>query len=286
MTRAPPTTSSRRRPTARRGRSSRAGSPTSSTCRPGTSSSTSSRCSISNGITSGIGGGNYAPDQATLRQQMAVFLLRGKYGLCYTPPPCEGDFPDVACPSTFADWIEALADEGITGGCGGGSYCPGNPVLRQQMAVFLLKAKHGSTYTPPPCTGAFNDVACPSTFADWIEQLAEEEITGGCGGGQLLPAQQRHARTDGGVHREDVRTAVGDAMNRLAMVFLSRCHATCGRDIHRHQHGRLRRRIPPPGDPGRQRNCGRRHDRVRHPGRRRPHDHAVDAAAADRRGRS
>ena len=142
---------------------------------------------VSNGITSGIGGGNYAPDQATLRQQMAVFLLKGKYGLCYTPPPCESDFPDVQCPSTFADWIEALADEGITGGCGGGSYCPTNPVLRQQMAVFLLKAKHGSTYTPPPCTGVFNDVACPSTFADWIEQLAEEEITGGCGGGSYCP---------------------------------------------------------------------------------------------------
>ena len=142
---------------------------------------------ISNGITSGIGGGNYAPDQATLRQQMAVFLLKGKYGLCYTPPPCESDFPDVQCPSTFADWIEALADEGITGGCGGGGYCPVNPVLRQQMAVFLLKAKHGSTYTPPSCTGAFNDVACPSTFADWIEQLAAEEITGGCGGGSYCP---------------------------------------------------------------------------------------------------
>jgi len=142
---------------------------------------------VSNGITLGVGGGNYGVDQSTLRQQMAVFLLKAKYGLCYAPPACQGDFPDVACPSIFADWIEALADEGITGGCGGGNYCPGNPVRRDQMAVFLLKAKHGSTYAPPPCTGVFNDVACPSTFADWIEQLAEEEITGGCGGGSYCP---------------------------------------------------------------------------------------------------
>ena len=56
------------------------------------------------------------------------------------------------------------------------------------MAVFLLKAKHGSTYVPPPCTGDFPDVACPSTFADWIEQLAAEGVTGGCGGGDYCPA--------------------------------------------------------------------------------------------------
>jgi hypothetical protein len=143
---------------------------------------------VSNGITAGIGGGNYGVDQPTLRQQMAVFLLKGKHGLCYTPPPCQSDFPDVPCPSTFADWIEALADEGISGGCGGGNFCPTNPVRRDQMAPFLLKAKHGASYVPPPCAGIFSDVACPSLFADWIEQLAAEQITGGCGGGNYCPS--------------------------------------------------------------------------------------------------
>jgi hypothetical protein len=101
-------------------------------------------------ITAGVGGGNYGVSLSTLRQQMAVFLLKGEHGICFTPPPCTGVFGDVPCPSTFASWIEALAAEGITGGCGGGNYCPTSTVLRQQMAVFLLKAKHGSTYTPPP----------------------------------------------------------------------------------------------------------------------------------------
>ena len=126
-------------------------------------------------------------DQPTLRQQMAVFLLKGKHGLCYTPPPCAGTFGDVPCPSTFADWIEALASEGISGGCGGGNFCPANPVRRDQMAPFLLKAEHGSSYTPPTCTGMFSDVPCPSLFADWIEQLFAESITGGCSGGNYCP---------------------------------------------------------------------------------------------------
>ena len=142
---------------------------------------------VSNGITAGVGGGLYGVGDNTLRQQMAVFLLKGKHGLCYTPPPCAGTFPDVPCPSTFAPWIEAMAAEGITGGCGGGNFCPQNPVRRDQMAVFLLKGEHGSGYAPPTCAGVFGDVPCPSQFADWIEQLSAEGVTGGCGNGNYCP---------------------------------------------------------------------------------------------------
>ena len=143
---------------------------------------------VTNKITVGVGGGNYGVGQDTLRQQMAVFLLRAKHGLCYTPPPCTTQvFADVPCSSNFAPWINELVAEGITGGCGGGNYCPASPVLRQQMAVFLLKTEHGSSYAPPTCAGIFTDVPCPSQFANWIEQLAAENITGGCGGGNFCP---------------------------------------------------------------------------------------------------
>ena len=142
---------------------------------------------VTSKITVGVGGGNYGVDAPTLRQQMAVFILKAKHGLCYTPPPCVGLFPDVPCSSNFAPWIEAMFNEGITGGCGGGNFCPTNPVRRDQMAVFLLKGEHGSSYVPPTCTGIFGDVPCPSQFANWIEQLSAEMITGGCGGGNYCP---------------------------------------------------------------------------------------------------
>ncbi len=142
---------------------------------------------VSNGITAGVGGGLYGVDQATKRQQMAVFLLKAKYGICYVPPPCAGIFTDVACPSTFANWIEELANEGITTGCGAGIYCPQSFVTRRQMAVFLLKTKYGASYVPPACTGIFGDVACPSAPAvDFIEELYNESITGGCQAVPLL----------------------------------------------------------------------------------------------------
>jgi len=145
------------------------------------------RAVVTNGVASGTGGGNFGVDASTLRQQMAVFLLKAKNGICYTPPPCTGVFADVPCPSPFSDWIEALAAEGITGGCGGGNYCPASPVRRDQMAAFLLKSLNGPAYVPPPCTGVFADVPCPSLFADWIEQLAADGITAGCGGGNYCP---------------------------------------------------------------------------------------------------
>src|SRR6185369_5746254 len=126
------------------------------------------------GITAGCGGGSYCGNAAVTRAQMAVFVLKFEHGSGYTPPPCAGVFPDVPCPSMFADWIEQFATEKVTAGCGGGLYCPNGTIPRENAAVFLLKAEHGGSYVPPPCTGVFADVPCPSQYADWIEQLAAE----------------------------------------------------------------------------------------------------------------
>ena len=114
-----------------------------------------------------------------------MFLLRGKFGICYNPPPCTGTvFDDVTCAGNgYAPWIEALAGLHITGGCdaSGENYCPTAPVKRQQMAIFLLKALEGSGYVPPACTVAtFTDVPCSHPFSSWIYELALRGITGGC----------------------------------------------------------------------------------------------------------
>jgi hypothetical protein len=145
-----------------------------------------------NGVTAGCGAGAYCRNFPVTRAQMAVFLLKAKLGSGYTPPPCTGAvFNDVPCTGGIFDpWIEDLAARSITGGCGGGNYCPADPVTRAQMAVFLLKADLGSGYVPPACTGmVFADVPCTGGIFDpWIEDLAGRAITGGCGGGNYCPA--------------------------------------------------------------------------------------------------
>jgi hypothetical protein len=140
------------------------------------------------GITGGCAGGGYCPTNDVTRAQMAVFLLKTEHGAGYLPPACAGIFTDVPCPSQFADWIERLYAEQITGGCVASplQYCPNHSVTRAQMAVFLLKVEHGAAYAPPACNSVFGDVACPSTFANWIEQLYAEQVTGGCQASPLL----------------------------------------------------------------------------------------------------
>ncbi len=98
------------------------------------------------------------------------------------------DFLDVPQSNLFHGDIEKVFRAAITAGCGGGNYCPSTVVSRAQMAVFLLKAEHGSGYAPPACTGLFGDVPCPSPYANWIERLSNEGITAGCGGGNYCPS--------------------------------------------------------------------------------------------------
>jgi hypothetical protein len=57
-----------------------------------------------------------------------------------SPPPPDATFNDVPTDHPFFQFVEALADSGITAGCGAGNYCPDAPLTRGQMAVFLAKA--------------------------------------------------------------------------------------------------------------------------------------------------
>jgi len=90
-------------------------------------------------------------------------------------------FLDVGAGDFAASFIEQLASDGITAGCGNNNFCPNAEVTRDQMAVFLLRAKHGSSFSPQPATGVFGDVDLSHWAVAWIEQLAAEKITAGCG---------------------------------------------------------------------------------------------------------
>ena len=133
----------------------------------------------------------YCPGSVVTRDQMAVFLLRGIYGASYNPPAVGAStgFADVPTDHWAAAWIKQLAAEGITGGCGNGNYCPGDVVTRDQMAVFLLKAKHGKSYAPPAVgtSTGFTDVPTDHWAAAWIKQLVAEAITGGCAADAYCP---------------------------------------------------------------------------------------------------
>jgi hypothetical protein len=93
---------------------------------------------VARGVTGGCGNGNYCPLSPVTRDQMAVFLLVTREAPGYSPPACtSAPFADVPASSPYCRWIRELVNRGITAGCGGGNYCPGAPVTRGSMSVFL-----------------------------------------------------------------------------------------------------------------------------------------------------
>ncbi len=62
------------------------------------------------------------------------------YGLQISPAPATATFTDVPLSHPYFRAIEALAKSGITGGCGGGNFCPNQNVTRGEMAAFLARA--------------------------------------------------------------------------------------------------------------------------------------------------
>jgi hypothetical protein len=99
---------------------------------------------VSDKITSGcqMTPRKYCPFEPVSRAQMAIFLLKAKYGGDYSPDPIKDGtgFSDVSITDPAAPYIKQLVAEGITAGCGGDNYCPTSPVTREQMAAFLVKA--------------------------------------------------------------------------------------------------------------------------------------------------
>jgi M6 family metalloprotease-like protein len=101
-----------------------------------------------------------------------------------------GSFADVGSSYWAGPYIERVYHFGITAGCLAVpfSYCPGNSITRAEMAVMLIKGRHGPGYTPPAATGTvFSDVPAGYWAAAWIEQLLVEGITSGCAVGQFCP---------------------------------------------------------------------------------------------------
>lgn len=83
-------------------------------------------------------------------------------------------FSDVPSWHTFHDEVEALAASGITSGCGGGRFCPGDVVTRGQMAAFLDRA-----LGLPNSSMRFADTR-GHLFEANIAALARAGITQGC----------------------------------------------------------------------------------------------------------
>jgi SpoIID/LytB domain protein len=87
------------------------------------------------GITLGCAPERFCPNRPVTRAEMAAFLSRA-WAL---EASAGDDFVDDDGHHLEQE-IQALAEAGITLGCGPGSFCPNRPVTRAEMAAFLIRA--------------------------------------------------------------------------------------------------------------------------------------------------
>lgn len=97
------------------------------------------------------------------------------------------DFMDVPPAHLFYTEISKIYARGITVGCTGTTFCPDDPVTREQMAAFIIRAL-GDFNPPTPAQQRFGDVPPANSFYAFIDEMAVRQITVGCGGGNYCPA--------------------------------------------------------------------------------------------------
>ena len=119
----------------------------------------------------------FCPQKPIERWVMAVWLVRA---VDQTNPPASEStrFADVEADQWWMPYVERLADLGITRGCADepARFCPTNPVTRQEMASFLVRA---FGLEPQP-SNKFADVEEGNSHLAAINGLAASRITAGC----------------------------------------------------------------------------------------------------------
>jgi hypothetical protein len=88
----------------------------------------------------------YCPTAHVTRGQMAVLLMRAKFGAVVANSNLLNStmpyFVDVTASNTQFSFIQKLKDFGITSGCTTTEFCPSNKISRGQAAVMLIRALH------------------------------------------------------------------------------------------------------------------------------------------------
>ena len=146
--------------------SATAGSPTSSTFRPATSSTRRSTKLVVQRHHGRRAAAATTPSTSTSRRvsRWPSFCLKAKYGVCLRAAGSTAPASSPTCPAPrpVRELDRGARGRGHHGRLRRRQLLPRSiRCRRDQMAAFLLKAKHGSSYVPPACVGDFPGRAVP-----------------------------------------------------------------------------------------------------------------------------
>ena len=154
---------------------------------------------ITEGGPDGLPADQYGPSLDVTRGQMASFLARLIVAAGVELPSSPADAFGDDDGTTHESDINTLAAAGIVDGYDDGSYGPGDPVRRDQMASFLLRTHdYISDNTLPAGADAFDDDEPGNMHEAAINALGRRRGDRGDGDPTgLRPIRQRATRPDG-----------------------------------------------------------------------------------------
>ena len=133
---------------------------------------------------------NAIGESPVTRAELILQLAPQLFGKSYQPPVATGTVFNDLKGHWAEDLIEAFAKEGYIAGYPDGTFRPDNSISRAEAAVVLLRAKYGSSYSPPsPIGGVFADI--DSHWAQpWIEALAADGVLDSQADSNFRPADE------------------------------------------------------------------------------------------------
>ena len=138
---------------------------------------------VENGITSGIGGGRFAPGGTCNREQIVTFLYRSKGSPAVDITDSFSDMPKL---EEFRKAISWAVEDNITSGIGGGKFAPGKGCTRAEAMTFIWRA---AGRPEPKAIADFADMPSNSDFKKAISWAVENNITKGIGNNRFGPGE-------------------------------------------------------------------------------------------------
>ena len=133
-----------------------------------------------NGITGGIGGNLFGPEQPCTRAQIVTFLWRAAGS---SEPKALSSFTDVVSGSYYEKAVAWATENGITNGTDETHFSPDAACTRAQAVTFLARAAKASAAG----SAGFHDVADHAYYAAAVKWAVDNGITNGIGGGLFGP---------------------------------------------------------------------------------------------------
>lgn len=137
---------------------------------------------VANGITSGVGPGQFGPDMRCTRAQMVTFLWKAQGQP--EPESAENPFVDVKPSDYCYKAVLWAVENGISGGTDSTHFSPSLSCDRSQAVTFIWRTEG----KPEAETrSSFSDVSSKSYYAKAIDWAVEYGIVNGVGGGKYDP---------------------------------------------------------------------------------------------------